>query len=164
MSEVTRKSNLLSIEERAIVSQLALSGWVIREHDPGGYCEQNEFWLENRSTTLRVDQVRKLQSKGWLKSFNGGYRLSDEGRAQLEAASAHEPSSDAAFIRSVQPPPCDAARWAFFREHYLSTYQRQNLHAWLMDNTLRAGGIDAAIDEVMAVAASRPQPRGSNDA
>lgn len=53
-------------------------------------------------------------------------------------------------------PPADSRRWAFFREHYLDEYQGQRVHAWLMGNTLRAGGLDAAIDELMGVASTKP--------
>lgn len=59
-------------------------------------------------------------------------------------------------LGASQPPSSeDAARWAFFRKHYMASYRGKWLHVWLVDNVFRADGIDGAIDEVMAEC-SRP--------
>lgn len=43
----------------------------------------------------------------------------------------------------------DAARWRFYEKHYNDTMDlagRVRLHQWMLDNVLRLGGLDAAID------------------
>lgn len=53
------------------------------------------------------------------------------------------------------PPPSDALRWEFFRKHHMSDYRGQRVHEWLIDNLIRADGIDGAIDELMRFVETR---------
>lgn len=68
------------MEIRDIVAALA-SGHIIRTDDLGGY-DGYEYRLvpEAQAPLLTTFQISRLIREGWLDSFNGGFRLSDEGR------------------------------------------------------------------------------------
>jgi hypothetical protein len=64
-----------------VIGKLAQPGWLICTHDLGGF-DGSEYWLEKREgERVTGHDIRVLMREGWLESFNGGYRLSDAGRA-----------------------------------------------------------------------------------
>lgn len=69
------------MDVRSVIEKLVQSGWVIRRHDLGEY-DGHEYWLEKREgERLTAFDVQDLVKAGWLEPFNGGFKLSDAGRA-----------------------------------------------------------------------------------
>lgn len=68
------------MEMREIIEQLA-SGHVIRSEDLGGY-DGHEYRLApaDQGPLIPVMQISRLIREGWVESFNGGLRLTDEGK------------------------------------------------------------------------------------
>lgn len=68
-----------SAEVKQVVERLA-TGFIIRAEDLGGY-DGHDYWLEKSERhRMFADQISRMIQDGWLDSFNGGYRLTDEGR------------------------------------------------------------------------------------
>lgn len=66
-------------EVRTLIERLA-TGFVIRTEDLGGY-DGYDYWVEKSERyKLFGSDISRLIQDGWLESFNGGYRLSDDGR------------------------------------------------------------------------------------
>lgn len=73
---------------RDVIARLVQPGWTIRTHDLGGY-DGREHWLEkHEGERLNDKDISDLLRDGWIRSFNGGYELTDAGRA------AHMRSTD----------------------------------------------------------------------
>jgi hypothetical protein len=57
--------------------QALASGAVIRSESDG--YDGPDYFLDMGSPRIRGDVIEKMIREGWLSSFNGGYRLTDEG-------------------------------------------------------------------------------------
>lgn len=148
---------------------------LIKECEASLGCVRSGVWRDNYAINMLARNVRSLidalrapdEPKALCKSCGQSFPLSGDPHKcpgiqsisvptltmEQEFQSHYRRGYEAGKRASV--PPSDARRWAFFREHYLDSYQGQNVHAWLMDNTLRAGGIDAALDELIGVSLTK---------
>jgi hypothetical protein len=65
---------------RDVIARLVQPGWTIRTEDHGGF-DGRDYWLEKREGERLTDQdISDLLRDGWVRSYNGGYELTDEGR------------------------------------------------------------------------------------
>lgn len=67
------------METKSIIEKLAQYGWTIRSEDLGDH-DGCEYWLQRCERYDISADIERLRREGWLEPFNGGFRLSDEGR------------------------------------------------------------------------------------
>lgn len=82
-------------EVAAFVQLLAQPGWTVRAHS---YEDGYEYFIERPRIPVRGDLLTRMIGQGWLQGFNGGYRLSDDGRK------AHLHSTDEMGDGKLVPP------------------------------------------------------------